>query len=86
MNKQYKELYKKIDEILWNNWDPIGVNDIEAIRNEYKSYVPYIVNLKVRGADIIKITNHLFQLESVTMGMVGSKDRCKEIAQKIFNL
>ena len=62
VNKKYKELYKKIDDILWDDWDPIGVNGIEDIRDEYTSYVPYIVNLKVRGADIVKITNHLFQL------------------------
>ncbi|WP_085537070.1 hypothetical protein [Massilibacteroides vaginae] len=86
MEKKYKELHKKIDEILWNDWDPIGVNDIECIRNEYSSYVPYIVNLKMKGADVEKITRHLFHLESESMGMNGNIERCKEIAQKIITL
>lgn len=90
MKKQYKELYDKIDEILWSDWDPIGINDIENIRDEYSSYVPYIVKLKLEGADIIKIANHLYQLETVSIGMTGNKElvmeHCKEIAQQIIDL
>ena len=33
-------LYKRIDEILWEDWDPIGVNDVEEARDEYQSYLP----------------------------------------------
>src|SRR5690554_4253656 len=47
---KYKELYQKVDEILWNDWDPIGVNDI-APRDEYQSYTPTIFNLIKNGAD-----------------------------------
>lgn len=36
MTSEHKELYKAIDEVLWNDWDPIGVNDI-APRDEYQS-------------------------------------------------
>lgn len=86
MTKRYKELHKKIDDILWNDWDPIGVNDIEDVRDEYTSYVPYIVNLKMNNADIQKISKHLSQLETVSMGMVGNEERCKKIAQKIVEL
>lgn len=86
MKKRYKELYKRIDEILWTDWDPIGVNDIEEIRDEYTSYVPYIVNLKMREADIEKISKHLFRLESVAMGMTGNMKHCRFIAQKIIEL
>jgi hypothetical protein len=28
MTSEHKELYKAIDEILWNDWDTIGLNDI----------------------------------------------------------
>ena len=37
-------LYRKIDDILWLDWDPIGVNDM-APRDEYQSYVPGILRL-----------------------------------------
>lgn len=86
MKKRYKELYTKIDEILWSDWDPIGLNEIETVRDEYTSYVPYIVSLKMKGADVEKIAKHLFQLESVSIGMSGSIEHCAEIAQKIVDL
>ena len=34
MTSEQKQLYKKIDEILWKEWDPIGVNDIDDVRDE----------------------------------------------------
>lgn len=40
-----KRLFEAVDLILWEDWDPIGVNDIPAARNEYSSYVPSIVRL-----------------------------------------
>lgn len=50
MTSEQKELYTAIDEILWNDWDPIGVSDI-APRDEYQSYTPTIFSLKINGAD-----------------------------------
>jgi len=32
-------IYRKIDEILWFDWDPIGISDVDDARDEYESYV-----------------------------------------------
>jgi hypothetical protein len=41
MNTEQNKLHKIIDEILWNDWDPIGVNEYgEDARDEYQSYLP----------------------------------------------
>lgn len=32
-----QKLYKVIDEILWKDWNPIGVNDIPSARDEYQT-------------------------------------------------
>jgi hypothetical protein len=37
LNKEHKKIYNQIDEILWKDWDPIGVNDFEDARDEYSS-------------------------------------------------
>ncbi len=50
MTAEHKELYKAIDEILWNDWDPIGVKEI-APRDEYQNYTPTIFSLKINGVD-----------------------------------
>ena len=86
MKGLYKDLYEKIDEILWADWDPIGLNNNEDIRDEYSSYVPYIVKLKMSGADIVKISSYLYHLESVVMGMGGNMNRCKDVALEILNI
>lgn len=39
------ELYKRIDEILYYKWDPIGISDDGWARDEYQSYLPQIFNL-----------------------------------------
>lgn len=83
---EQKALYKTIDEILWNDWDPIGMKLNEGPRDEYESEVPVIFSLKIRGADIETIAGKLHQIESKTMGMDGGYENCKRIAEKIFNL
>ena len=85
MTSDQKKLYEIIDEILWKEWDPIGVNDTEDVRDEYQSYTPYIFSLVIHGADKIKITEHLYNIETINMGMTGNKKHCEKIAQKIID-
>jgi len=91
-NKNFKDnlkaakdflLYKKIDDILWFDWDPIGINDI-APRDEYQSYVPEIFGLAKAKADRQEIANRLLKLETENMGMSGTLENCLTIADKIL--
>ncbi|MES2619260.1 MAG: hypothetical protein V4615_00290 [Bacteroidota bacterium] len=82
---EHKKLYNAIDEILWNDWDPIGVNGI-APRDEYQSYTPIIFKLKTNGADKEAIAKRLHEIETVTIGVIGNLDHCREIAGRILNL
>ena len=48
MASEETKLYKSIDEILWNDWDPIGVNDFgDDARDEYYGYLPQVYQLKI---------------------------------------
>ncbi len=71
-----------IDKILWEDWDPIGVNDM-APRDEYRSYVPQILNMMMAGATVTLIAERLYYIETVTMGLMGNREKCDEIAEKI---
>ena len=77
-------LYETIDYILWNEWDPIGINDI-APRDEYQSYTPTIFELKNKGANKELIAKTLYKIETETMGLFGNFEHCELIADKIFN-
>ena len=79
-------LYKDIEEILWKKWNPIGVDNSCDYDEEYKSYVVHILRLKNEGADKHKLSKHLYQLETLSIGLAGNKNRCDEIAQAIFDL
>ncbi|MDY3530303.1 hypothetical protein PG593_11035 [Riemerella anatipestifer] len=92
-NKKFKDnltvakdflLYKKIDDILWFDWDPIGINDF-APRDEYQSYVSEIFGLVKANADRQEIANRLHKLETENMGMGGTIEKCLTIADKILN-
>jgi hypothetical protein len=82
---KYKELYQTIDEILWTDWDPIGINEV-APRDEYQSYTPTILNLKIKGVDSETIANKLHEIETNTIGVLGNLDKCRAVADKISKL
>jgi hypothetical protein len=83
MINDQKQLHRFIDEILWIDWDPIGVNDLEEARNEYHSYVPVVFDLKISGADELTIAAYLHQIETVNMGLHGNLQNCLLVAKKI---
>lgn len=76
-------LYRKIDDILWFDWDPIGINDM-APRDEYQSYVPEIFGLVKANSNRQEIAKRLHKLETENMGMSGRIERCLTIADKIL--
>lgn len=84
-NEEPTNLYEAIDLILWNDWDPIGVNDI-APRDEYQSYTPTIFKLKTSGSDKETIAKTLHEIETVTIGVMGDIEHCRQVADKIINL
>jgi hypothetical protein len=86
MTKANKRIYDLIDTILWEDWDPIGVKEMEGVRDEYVGYITSVFNLKINGADKVKITQHLFNLETINMGLSGNIKHCEIVAEKIVSI
>jgi hypothetical protein len=81
------EIYKDIDEILWNDWDPINLNAFAGWpKDEYMSYVPTIFSLKIKGGSIETIAEKLFEIQTNRMEIDDGYEKCKRAAEKIFNL
>ena len=76
-------LYKRIDDILWFDWDPLGVNDM-APRDEYQSYVPGILGLVKAKASRQEIADTLYGLETRNMGVGGTLQNCLTVADKLL--
>jgi hypothetical protein len=75
-----------VDKILWNERDPIGVNDVKTVRNEYQCYVPTIYNLKINKAKKKELANCLYKIETDDMGLPGNFAKCMKIAVKIYSI
>lgn len=81
-----KELWIKVNKILWEEWDPIGVNDYGGPDDEYRGYVPSIIKLLEDNADESRIAKLLHQHANVNIGLSTSLTDHLEIAKKLKKL
>ncbi|MFO0891716.1 MAG: hypothetical protein U0790_21550 [Isosphaeraceae bacterium] len=58
-----------VSEILFREWDPIGVNENDECRDEYEAYVTAVVQWLLSGADESRLASGLGQIQQVGMGM-----------------
>jgi hypothetical protein len=78
-------LQQIVCRILWEDWDPIGVNDIPEAAGEYDSYAPGIAGMLVRGVSAHDLDFHLSRIEEDSMGLPSRPPsyRAKAIASLI---
>lgn len=80
-------LQSLVAEILFREWDPIGVNNCESCRDEYDRYVPTIVSWLLNGIDQFKLASHLSEIQRVSMGMLAiDEDRHLRVAQRLIGI
>ena len=79
-----KELYRKVDEILFYLWDPIGVCDIPMARDEYQSYLPQVFKLLISDSKEHEVSSYLFKLEIDSMGMSANNEKALEVARLLI--
>lgn len=85
-DKRVARIWKEIDQILWNSWDPIGVNDAEAAHDEYYGYIGGVFRLLEDGASEERIAEHLHHIETEQMGLRGDLGHCKEVVRKLLQI
>ena len=82
---KFLNLYQEIDQILWEDWDPIGINE-DAPRDEYQIYTPIIIKLVKSNSDSKIIAEKLYEIEIGKMGLPGNFNNCRKVAEKIINI
>ena len=81
------DLVPVVSDILFREWDPIGVNDETLCRDEYDGYVPAVVQLLLSGADEHKLAARLSQFQRVNMGMSVIDDELhRRVARRLLGL
>jgi len=81
VSDESRALARYCDEVLYYHWDPIGVSEMPAARDEYDNYVPAIVSLVTRGATQEEITTHLTDIEMSRMGVKPNEDQASLAAR-----
>ena len=80
------ELYRGIDEILWNDWDPIGINLLPSSRDEYQNYIPVIFRMVMKSVSIQDLEEYLDDVVRNRMGLRSIKKSNQPVAKKIIAL
>jgi hypothetical protein len=80
-----KELYQRVDEVLHYIWDPIGVSDAPAARDEYHSYLPHVFSLLKTNADAEHIATYLFEVSTRQMGLPGNRTKDLQVAELLLD-
>jgi hypothetical protein len=76
-----------VKEILFREWDPIGVNDCEECRDEYDHYAAAIQKLLRAGADEFRLTAYLGRYQRQSMGLTRiDVERDRRVAQRLLAL
>jgi len=80
------ELYKRIYEILWNDWDPIGVSGSSDRRDEYYGHLPHVFRMAVKNTAPSSIAEYLNNVATNRMGLNLPMERHLAVAEKIQRL
>ncbi|MCU7805091.1 MAG: hypothetical protein KZQ92_23045 [Candidatus Thiodiazotropha sp. (ex Lucinoma borealis)] len=83
---QQMELYKRIDEILFYKWDPIGISDGGWARDEYQSYLPRVFSMALEYEKPEPIAEYLGVVTTESMGLSSAKEHDLAIAKEILEV
>ncbi len=77
------KLYRRIDEILFYIWDPIGISRSDWARDEYQAYLPKVFGMIMEKRPTSDIVDYLVKIEADHMGLdrkPGIEKRTEEVA------
>ena len=66
-------IQQQIAAVLHDDWDPIGIRDEPACRDEYDEYVGGVYRLLASGASAAEVQRHLQGIERELMGFSGNR-------------
>jgi hypothetical protein len=79
-----RELERRVSEVLFYVWDPIGVSDQPYARGEYDGYVPQVLKRVLQDESIEPISEHLAGIVRSQMEMAPDKKQCDHTAELLL--
>jgi hypothetical protein len=81
--RNFKRLSDEIRHILATEWDPIGIHDVAATKDEYERYVGILMKMLLANESPEALRERLLQIERKEMGLPGNSGRALSAAQKL---
>jgi hypothetical protein len=78
------ELYRKVDEVLFYVWDPIGVSFCPAARDEYQRYLPKVLALLQDDVGAPSVAAYLDDVATARMGLEARPEHSMRVAQLLL--
>ncbi|MFT6047184.1 MAG: hypothetical protein ACI9WC_002898 [Arenicella sp.] len=86
MTESEEMLYTRIDEVLFYQWDPIGVSTSAWARDEYQPYLASLFDLLISNDNATAVAEYLNTVSTETMGLNLGGERDLEIAEFLLEL
>jgi len=80
------ELRAEIDRLLWEVWDPIGLNENHLLREEYSQFVDGVLDALSDGGEVAELDEFLRSCEEQILTEAGDAGRRIAAAQAIANI
>lgn len=71
-DRRARQIQRQIAAILHEDWDPIGIRDEPACRDEYDGYVGGVYRLLASGASADELERHLERIAREEIGLGGA--------------
>jgi hypothetical protein len=87
MNSSFnKIIYKQIQSILLEEWDPIGVKHIPEAQDEYDNYALQVYKMLTERKTFEDLSKYLYFIETEHIGISGNHKRVKKAVVALFQL
>jgi hypothetical protein len=84
MSNYAEELRRRVDEILYYIWDPIGVAAEPSTRDEYERYVAGLISLLEKNADSKQVAAYLDEIAKNRMGLHPNDKHSLAVARLVL--
>jgi hypothetical protein len=74
--------YEALDRLLFRQWDPIGVYEMDGPDNEYQAYLPRFWELVRSGSSEADVIEYLAEIERDRIAFETSDEHRLDIARK----
>ena len=89
LQRRLKETFRQVSEVLWKDWDPIGLNETECPDDEYDDFVWPIVRILLGSRDEAEICEALRRAETDGLGYEDNRKALqhrREVVRKLLAL